>query len=90
MSSATTNAQAIAEFVSDMKRLNPKRQDFLNAVDAACVEMQQNTQTSRRMIQESVSVFLATKEQELEQHIDADLTAKEAVRGAFDAKPAGK
>lgn len=86
MSTATTNAGALAEFLGDLQRLNPKHQDFLNAVDEALVTLQENSSQTRSLVQKSVQGFLLKKQAELEAHVDADLAVKEAVRGAFGKK----
>lgn len=87
MSTATTNAQALGEFVADLKRINPKRADFLAAVDAACVTLQENSQAQKRQIAEATGSFLTKVQADAEAHIEAELTAKEATRAAFDAQP---
>ena len=86
MSNATTNAQALAEFLGDLKRINPKRTDFLGAVDQASVTLQENSQMQKREIAQATGSFLTLKASEAEAHIEAELSAKESVRGAFDAK----
>lgn len=86
MSTATTNTQALAEFVADLKRLNPKRQDFLAAVDSSVVQLQENANGMRKQVAEAVNAYLVKETAAVEAHVEAEMSAKEALRGAFDVK----
>lgn len=90
MSEATTNQQALAEFVGDLKRLNPTRDGFLSAVDASAAQLQENSQLMKRQIAEAWNGYLAKNKVDVDAHVDSEIAAKEATRSSFDVKADAK
>ncbi|MDP2275287.1 MAG: hypothetical protein Q8K32_31365 [Archangium sp.] len=75
MSNASTNNQAFREYVKDLQRINPKRDDFLAALADGSQKAVQKHQKLSSRIQEAAQSYLTANKAQVEAHIDAELLA---------------
>lgn len=76
MSAATTVAQARAEFLADLRRLKPGRDQFLATLDNQAQALAALLQKKRQMINDAAQGFLEVQKTALDAHIDAELLAR--------------
>jgi hypothetical protein len=77
MSNATTVKQANAEHLADLKRLKPKRQEYLTCLKEQAQRFQSIANKLQEKIDAAARSYVASKETEFEAHIDAELAASD-------------
>ena len=90
MSAATTEQEALREFLTDLKRINPPRVDFVQSVQRATNNLAQLANEAVKVEQEALTSFIAEKKAEFEQHLEVKQANAEAMRALVLPAVTGK
>lgn len=75
MSNATTVKQANAEHLADLKKLRPKRDDYLRALKEQAVRFNQLATKLEHKINQAAQSFVDAHKAQVDKHIDDELAA---------------
>lgn len=76
MSNAANVAQARQEFIADLRRLKPNRDNFTEELEQQGQALIQKAQRRRQLVAESANSYLAANKASVDAYVDADLSAQ--------------
>lgn len=76
MSNATTVAAARAEFLTDLKRIKPKRDEFIETLKLQAQALASLAQKKEQHRTDALNSFIEAKKDEVELHIESELRAR--------------